>query len=274
MTRSSYFAYGSNLDAEVMKIRCPEAAGVSPACLADWRIVPRGFADIEKAAGNAVYGALYSVTARDLESLDRCEGAPEFYERRAVQVVDQAGVYRRAWVYTMTERYKLLQDALPYTEEYRALCAAGAEAWGIPNAFTGEPETRHTLFEQGVPEIPEGLAAMLAHVDSGAPLPRAVKLWIGARVVITLKARGSRGDFGGFYPAPFEVATPHARELSWVFCDLRDLFVTGKWLNSTNKFTFYRTLAESAAQAAGDGAGAREMCRRVIQTAQAMYAST
>ena len=46
MTRSSYFAYGSNLDAEVMKIRCPEAAGVSPACLADWRIVPRGFADM------------------------------------------------------------------------------------------------------------------------------------------------------------------------------------------------------------------------------------
>ena len=56
-----YFAYGSNLNIEQMKSRCPDSVGVSTAVLSGWRLVERTYADIEPAAGECVNGALYEI---------------------------------------------------------------------------------------------------------------------------------------------------------------------------------------------------------------------
>lgn len=130
-----YFAYGSNLDVGAMKRRCPEAEGIGPAVLDNWRLAERYYADIEASRGDRVHGVLYAVTDRDLAMLDVCEGCPELYERIGVEVVDAAGASRTAWVYTMTAEYKRRCGAERYPAGYRAVCAAGAEFWGIPNAF-------------------------------------------------------------------------------------------------------------------------------------------
>ena len=48
-------------------------------------------------------------------------------------------------------------------------------------------------------------------------------LWQGADVVITSKSPIS--DEGGFYPAPRYVVTFHAHQLSWLFEQIRDVFI-------------------------------------------------
>jgi aldehyde dehydrogenase (NAD+) len=48
-------------------------------------------------------------------------------------------------------------------------------------------------------------------------------MWQGADVVITSKSPTI--DEGGFYPAPRSVVTAHASELSWLFEQVRDIFM-------------------------------------------------
>jgi hypothetical protein len=49
------------------------------------------------------------------------------------------------------------------------------------------------------------------------------RMWQGADVVITSKPQIM--EEGGFYPAPRYVVTPHAPELSWLFEQIRDIFI-------------------------------------------------
>ena len=48
-------------------------------------------------------------------------------------------------------------------------------------------------------------------------------MWQGADVVITSKPQIV--EEGGFYPAPRYVVTSHAPELSWLFEQIRDIFI-------------------------------------------------
>lgn len=268
-----YFAYGSNLNLEQMQLRCPESRAVSPAVLRGWKLVERCYADVEKADNKCVNGALYVISKTDLAALDRYEGYPDFYTREEVQVTDQAGVYRKALVYTMSERYKNIREGLAYSDSYRAICSEGAECWGIPNAFSGRCPSRRTLFENGVPAVREGLKIMLDHLKSGEDLPAADRLWCGARVIISLKPREIPGDWGGFYPAPLVVSTPHGCELSWVFNDLKLLFQSNNILNSVNKFGFFQALGLAAEKAIEKNPriSAADLCREAVLAAQKIY---
>ena len=49
------------------------------------------------------------------------------------------------------------------------------------------------------------------------------RMWQGADVVITSKSPAI--EEGGFYPAPRRVVTAHASELSWLFEQVRDIFM-------------------------------------------------
>ena len=130
-----YFAYGSNLNAAQMKQRCPDSEGISAAVLDGWQLKERLYADIEPAPGKCVNGALYEISRNDLANLDVYEGYPEFYTRKRVQVTDCAGIFREAWVYVMTPQYQDRRFSRPFPQHYREVCSAGAEYWGIPNAF-------------------------------------------------------------------------------------------------------------------------------------------
>ena len=265
-----YFAYGSNLNVEQMKSRCPDSVGISAAVLSGWKLVERTYADIEPAAGECVNGALYEISERDLENLDRYEGFPGYYIRREVMVTDNAGVFRKAWVYIMTEDCGKRRDNGRYSDRYRMVCAEGAAAWGIP--FHSNNEALTTLWQDGVPDIAEGLKQLLQYLDSGKVVPKAKRLWVGARVAISLKKQNIQGDFG-FYPAPIEIVTPHAQELSWIFYDLREIFVQAGVLDSINKFSFYQQLAEAASETIerDPAVEAAELCRKVVEKAKSIY---
>ena len=75
----------------------------------------------------------------------------------------------------------------------------------------------------------------------------------------------------GFYPAPFEIITPYAQELSWIFNDLRDIFNKENLLNSMNKLFFYGELTECAAEKIRCEASARDLCRAVVERAKEIY---
>jgi len=51
--RHLHFAYGSSLDAGVMKRRCPGAAALTPAVIDGWKLMERYYADTEKSPGTA-----------------------------------------------------------------------------------------------------------------------------------------------------------------------------------------------------------------------------
>jgi gamma-glutamylcyclotransferase (GGCT)/AIG2-like uncharacterized protein YtfP len=104
-----YFAYGSNLDPEQMRLRCPDAQPAGPAVLrghtlrfTGWSAqrAGGGVATIVRDRRRCVRGALWQLSAGDLERLDRFEGiAAGAYERRRVMVTGVDGQRRRAHTY-------------------------------------------------------------------------------------------------------------------------------------------------------------------------------
>lgn len=141
MKKFLYFAYGSNLNIEQMKNRCPDSIGISSAVLNGWKLIERTYADIEKCPEGCVNGALYEISENDLAALDHYEGYPEYYTRQEVVVTDNAGIYQKALVYTMTEGCGKRRDRGSYSDRYRKVCSDGAEYWGIPNAFSDALDT-------------------------------------------------------------------------------------------------------------------------------------
>lgn len=269
MKKFLYFAYGSNLNIEQMKQRCSNAFGISPAVLNGWQLLERTYADIEECPGECVNGALYEISEKDLAELDLYEGYPEYYTRQEVMVTDNSGTFHKAWVYIMTEECGKRRDHGSYSDRYRKVCSDGAEYWGIPNAFSDATDTKSTLWKNDIPDVQTGLEKLQDFLESNTQLPKAKKLWIGARVIITLKPQNIKGDFD-FYPAPFEVTTPYGLELSWIFYDLQKIFKNH--LNSMNKFYFYEKLAQCAAEVARKTEiSGRELCLQVVLKAKEIY---
>ena len=100
-----YIAYGSNLDLEQMKHRCPTAEVVGTAELKNWRLWFRGgnhsaVATIERERGFAVPVLIWRIQPRDELVLDRYEGCPHLYRKETLRLtVNKKRVY--AMVYIM-----------------------------------------------------------------------------------------------------------------------------------------------------------------------------
>jgi hypothetical protein len=69
-----YFAYGSNLNKDAMRYRCPAAKPISKFMMPNSRLVFRGVADCIEEPGADCPGAIWEITAACERSLDRYEG--------------------------------------------------------------------------------------------------------------------------------------------------------------------------------------------------------
>lgn len=118
-----YFAYGSNMDLEQMKRRCPDnfkLLGIAE--LEGWEffINNRGKANIAIDTvdpNSTVYGLLYDVSENCLDSLDKEEGylrVPKIYDCD-LEKVKYKGEITGAWVYVDK---KNLQTGKPKPPEY------------------------------------------------------------------------------------------------------------------------------------------------------------
>jgi hypothetical protein len=135
-----YFAYGSNLDPDQMRARCPDNRAVGIARLREYRLCfPRrsahrdcGVASIEPFAGAEVWGAIYDLTEADVARLDHWEGyvlgrAVNRYDRRAIAVEIDGALGR-------VETYIAQVEASPPPPnlEYLGHLRRGARAHGLP----------------------------------------------------------------------------------------------------------------------------------------------
>jgi len=95
-------------------------------------------------------------------------------------------------------------------------------------------------------------------------------LWQGADVIITSKSPIS--DEGGFYPAPRYVVTFHAHQLSWLFEQIRDVFIEIEDYGFLKEEIFGR-LGNSASRflAKNPEANSNEILLAVMHEAFAIY---
>ena len=133
-----YIAYGSNLNVQQMRWRCPGARIIGTAELQDYRLLFKGsktgsYLTVEPEKGCTVPVAVWEVTEQDELALDRYEGYPSFYYKTEM-TLDVKGIRtgklrrRRAFVYIMREER-------PYgvpANSYLSICGQGYRFFGFP----------------------------------------------------------------------------------------------------------------------------------------------
>ena len=132
MEETLYFAYGSNINLEQMRERCPDAKVVGPVTLADYELQFRGngFATIAPKKGSIVHGLLWKLTPACVQALDHYEGYPRHYIKSPVPIRTEDGSKISVMAYIMAEPL-CRQPALPPTHYYRAIYR-GFETNGLP----------------------------------------------------------------------------------------------------------------------------------------------
>lgn len=110
-THKLYIAYGSNLNLNQMKHRCPTARVIGTSELKDYELVFRGsrhnaVATVEPCKGSTVPVLLWSIKPDDEKALDRYEGYPSFYDKAVVDI--NIGDHKTtAMIYIMTAGHRL-----------------------------------------------------------------------------------------------------------------------------------------------------------------------
>ena len=126
-----YVAYGSNLNKEQMKWRCPGAKPIGTTNLVGYRLAFKGsqtgaYLTIEEDVDQLLPVAIWGVTARHEAALDRYEGYPKFYYKKDV-VLQVNGQAIKAFVYIMDESRKYGEPSPWYVET----CRHGYEDFGL-----------------------------------------------------------------------------------------------------------------------------------------------
>jgi hypothetical protein len=145
-----YFAFGSNLDPDQIRERCPGHRIVGLAALHDYRMVfplfselwGGGGAGVQLHHGDIVWGVAYDLTDADLSSLDRFEGyrgpgdQHNIYDRPLVTVEltrpDDGSVPRRLRAFTYVARFS---NPSPPTRRYLDTILRGARHHRLPEEY-------------------------------------------------------------------------------------------------------------------------------------------
>jgi gamma-glutamylcyclotransferase (GGCT)/AIG2-like uncharacterized protein YtfP len=102
MPYTLYFAYGSNMNEEQFKARCPASYFLCRAKLPEYRfiITSSGYATVVPEAGRVVHGVLCALTEADERELDHREGVHDgSYRRGELPVVTEFGYVITALIY-------------------------------------------------------------------------------------------------------------------------------------------------------------------------------
>lgn len=103
-----YLAYGSNMNREQMKYRCPTAAVVGVSELKGYRLCFKGRADgngvatIEPCEDSTVPILIWCISPEDEKELDKFEGFPRLYEKAEFQIELDGIQPFQAMAYIMT----------------------------------------------------------------------------------------------------------------------------------------------------------------------------
>lgn len=152
-----YFAYGSNLNWERMKNRCPSAEFYCKAFLPDYRIeftresskLNCGVADIIWDENNKAYGVVYKIDEDDLGRLDKREGyIPQrdinCYKRIEIMVFKEDNDEEPITVFTYEVEKKEFGKYKP-NNDYKNLIVDGAKHWDFPERYINFLENIETM---------------------------------------------------------------------------------------------------------------------------------
>lgn len=122
-----YVAYGSNLNLEEMKYRCPGIEPLGKGVLRGYRLSFRFYATIEKDLNSSIEVGVFRINDVHEKALDYYEGFPDLYRKELVDVeVGELSV--KALSYVMNEKN------IPYTmpeSSYLIRCKEGYDAFHI-----------------------------------------------------------------------------------------------------------------------------------------------
>ena len=101
-----YAAYGSNLNHQQMRKRCPKATFIGVGKIQRHRLVFRRVADIEPAPSDFVSVGLWDITKECLAALDRYEGFPNLYDRKTINVNTKEGDVTAIFYFMLATGYE------------------------------------------------------------------------------------------------------------------------------------------------------------------------
>jgi hypothetical protein len=134
-----YLAYGSNLNVEQMKWRCPDATPVKGLAIDKYKLVFKYFADIEKDDDSILYAGLWDITPKCEESLDHYEGVDnQLYFKRYFRYKGDPVLY-----YKMNN-YKIEKPSRSYVQTI----AKGYKDFSLPERFLYESVGKAIQFEE------------------------------------------------------------------------------------------------------------------------------
>ena len=135
MSRVLYFAYGSNLDAEQLRARCPSSSSRFAARLRPHRLDfthystrwTGGAADVLPHSGEEVWGVVYELDEGDLTLLDRFESG---YERVTLSVEAEDGASHAVITYMVRQKRNFLPSDI-----YLDKILRWGERWELPAEY-------------------------------------------------------------------------------------------------------------------------------------------
>jgi len=132
-----YLAYGSNLNVQQMRYRCPSARLIGTAILEDYELLFKGsktgsYLTVEPKKGSHVPLGVWEVSEADELNLDRYEGYPHFYYKKEMKIDIKgcvSGIVRKrdAFIYIMHEERSI---GVP-TSMYFRVCCQGYDDFGF-----------------------------------------------------------------------------------------------------------------------------------------------
>ena len=108
-----YVAYGSNINFEQMKYRCPNSVAVGTAMLKGYELQFRYHATLEANKESEVPILLQELDSQDENYLDKYEGYPRYYRKEKL-TIDFNGNFVEAKVYTMNGNIPLQSPSAKY----------------------------------------------------------------------------------------------------------------------------------------------------------------
>ena len=123
-----YAAYGSNLNIEQMKRRCPGARVVGSSFINGYKLKFNLYLTIEKCINSNVPLGIWKITKDNEFSLDRYEGFPYVY-RKEYFTVEVDGIKRNCIIYIMNDIPE--RKDVPPTKEYIERCKKGYKDFGF-----------------------------------------------------------------------------------------------------------------------------------------------
>lgn len=126
-----YLAYGSNLNLNQMKRRCPNAKKVGSFLLKGYELEFRYYLTIKKNQNAEVPLGIFEIDEKDELSLDRYEGYPTHYRKEYLEV-ELNGKPIKALVYIMNEEIRGVM--IPDTFHLR-VCLEGYKDFGFDTSY-------------------------------------------------------------------------------------------------------------------------------------------